>query len=115
MSKPEHTPGPWTVRSDGELFAIASENGWIATMDGEVVNTDRANAHLIAAAPDLLYALQVISEQTAWYERGPDREDRYSCEFCKQSHRYYTEIKHTDFCVMTCVSQAIAKADGEQP
>lgn len=40
------------------LFAIASEGGWVATMDGANENVDRANARLIAAAPDLLAALE---------------------------------------------------------
>ena len=58
----KHTPGPWQVVSG----AVQTEKGIpIAKMDREVGNgtvpTERdKNAHLIAAAPDLLAALQVV-------------------------------------------------------
>lgn len=58
-----HTPGPWWVerrvgdalqvnakhRGEGSSYCVASVNHW----EGE---TDKANAHLIAAAPDM-YAI----------------------------------------------------------
>ena len=55
----DHTPGPWQVRQAEEMFAIASEHGWIAAIEGDGdENVDRANARLIAAAPDLLEVLE---------------------------------------------------------
>ena len=60
-----HTPGPWQVRHAEGLFAIASEGGWVATMDGEDENVDRANARLIAAAPDLYDALKAAESALA--------------------------------------------------
>ena len=62
MSK--HTPGPWVIEhdSDGESYwraAIVAGDVIIADYVGSE-HSDKAwfNAHLIAAAPDLLAALQ---------------------------------------------------------
>lgn len=67
MSK--HTPGPWEVIEVDEFFSIAGGDGWVATMDNHDENANRANAPLIAAAPDLLAALDValsfISDRAA--------------------------------------------------
>ncbi len=63
-----HTPGPWTIMAmDADIgcrtilggrsyFAITETVG--LSDDDE----DRANAHLIAAAPELLEALEAIAE-----------------------------------------------------
>lgn len=76
----KHTPGPWTIEKHGR-----GENGGIAIdatdpvdgMDFEVCEVwglhddrvhcpiSRANARLIAAAPELLEALWVITEHNA--------------------------------------------------
>lgn len=60
----EHTPGPWAVGPDLEIFY--SPNGSpitrplrLTSMDGRT-EEDRANARLIAAAPEMLYALEEI-------------------------------------------------------
>jgi hypothetical protein len=60
-----HTPGPWTAQASqwrGTLCVMAP-TGWVC---GELFNADditfaeaNANARLIAAAPDLLDALQM--------------------------------------------------------
>lgn len=67
MSK--HTPGPWSVEDDTP-FSL-----WVSCPDGKNplhqnrLNRDRlANARLIAAAPELLAALQVA--ELALRERG---------------------------------------------
>ena len=70
MSEAKHTPGPWRVEVDTGPEA-AWERKWptIHAEKYEVVGceglygdyeTDMANARLIAAAPDLLNALQSI-------------------------------------------------------
>lgn len=69
MSAPMHTPGPWV--SDRGVFIKAAGNGVkIATMrlsdgrgkDGrEEREIDLANARLIAAAPELLEALERLA------------------------------------------------------
>lgn len=51
-----HTPGPWEAREVDGLFAIAHPRGWVLESNNE--QQDRADAWLIAAAPDLLEALQ---------------------------------------------------------
>lgn len=57
MSK--HTPGPWCIRAERYRFIhVYATGGGIChldTVDGE----GAANARLIAAAPDLLLALQM--------------------------------------------------------
>lgn len=75
MSKPKHTPGPWSVGrypDDGSL-AVVNEKLTIALMDqsfyGNQISKEKceANAQLIAAAPDMLEALQ---DAVNWAEAG---------------------------------------------
>lgn len=78
MSK--HTPGPWTINDarDGQsvLFQIessvqADKPEVIVAMldDGNTsVSEQRANAHLIAAAPELLDAVKDLRDYLAEYE-----------------------------------------------
>jgi len=70
-NQPKHTPGPWLadvatdenecvelfVRRDGDAIAIT----------GDI--SSRANAHLIAAAPDLLEAAR-LQERHEWAKRN---------------------------------------------
>ena len=64
----DHTPGPWKVRNGSVYHAHMFGNGWddipIAKMDRETRETGPterdANATLIAAAPELLKALEAI-------------------------------------------------------
>lgn len=60
MTKHKHTPGPWDVEHDTEI--IAAEGQRIAEADTRSINfvngEATANAHLIAAAPDLLRACE---------------------------------------------------------
>ena len=60
-----HTPGPWV--NDGlngsERIDINAESGfYIAEVIGSMT-AQEANAHLIAAAPDLLEALETLVKQ----------------------------------------------------
>lgn len=62
MSKTTHTPGPWhatRAREDGsrDIGAANGANVAVVLLDGGPAET-RANALLIAAAPDLLAALK---------------------------------------------------------
>lgn len=70
----EHTPGPWTMTDDGSpfiyylndeginRFSASVQQGWASANDGQRTPHSEilANAHLIAAAPDLLAALKEI-------------------------------------------------------
>lgn len=70
MSKMKHTPGPWFV-SNGDLLRVARSNGGspivvagvhkIGSRGGACLGDPLANARLIAAAPDLLEALKMVS------------------------------------------------------
>jgi len=68
----KHTPGPWRVfgydigTSPDETLAV------VCAMDD---NTDDANAALIAAAPDLLAALQECAEYLDRYADVIDGDD----------------------------------------
>jgi len=70
MSK--HTPGPWTYYLASKHYPNGSDNdygrivwaighGEVAQTPGRLLDTeDEANARLIAAAPDLLEALEQV-------------------------------------------------------
>ena len=55
-----HTPGPWSLNVDGcgDVFVSGSNSGYVVTI-GAVDEDEygRADANLIAAAPDLYEAL----------------------------------------------------------
>lgn len=68
MSKNAHTPGPW--KWDEDFYGLYSENGREPVLQWEPYEGMRlefhkegkrdANGHLLAAAPDLLEALQEL-------------------------------------------------------
>jgi hypothetical protein len=63
----KHTPGPWIIHrpNDSERIDINAEsNFYIAEVIGGMT-AQEANAHLIAAAPDLLEALEGIASASA--------------------------------------------------
>ena len=74
MSK--HTPGPWFAENDGDQWQVWHNEGiaHIADVSGGVKPdpTGEANAHLIAAAPELLavaeYALEVSDKWGALHQ-----------------------------------------------
>lgn len=65
----KHTPGPWVVTVDGGSAIIKEVNGTgsagyrcticqISERSEYLTDRDKANAHLIAAAPEMLEALE---------------------------------------------------------
>ena len=75
MPATPHTPGPWTANSqrfidDAHGLTIAHCPSYNGTHPTE---TQLANATLIAAAPDLLLALQIAANtlETVYRERDP--------------------------------------------
>ena len=66
MSKSKFSPGPWEVKQhdEGKELLIITEDGdigavwWSQTLQARPIDT--ANAHLIAAAPEMLAALQKV-------------------------------------------------------
>lgn len=98
-----HTPGPWRVDNrDGdprircERYCIALVTGGLDD-DGEVEPVRYANAHLIAAAPELLKALKQIVE----HEQIDGTGIRYTFDW------------HSPF--GQAARAAIAKAEGSTP
>jgi len=60
MTETKHTPGPW----DCEEFVVTADDVgepcYAYFSDGERIPTTKANARLIAAAPELLEALELM-------------------------------------------------------
>jgi hypothetical protein len=92
MTTRNHTPGPWIF--DAQNSGINSDPGWgLLNADGEslgiTVHWDRrsstdtayANARLIAAAPDLLAALQRLRDAVQTAHVGSD-ERCNDCAVC---------------------------------
>lgn len=64
MSTNSHTPGPWTIHDqvDSEGFTIIKGQGLrLAKVTNSEPDWAEANAHLIAAAPELLEALEAAA------------------------------------------------------
>lgn len=57
----KHTPGPWNTTGNGLVYSVDEvvADATFGCMDGE---TTIANARLIASAPDLLAALQYVTD-----------------------------------------------------
>ena len=66
MSEPQWTPGPWAVKWETNVFGgerlVAGTGGHTSNIS-DVEPENRANANLIAAAPELLEELE---ETLAW-------------------------------------------------
>lgn len=62
MNKKEisHTPGPWTIRGDRDGFRIETSAIWIGSTSRHPYEETRANANMVAAAPIMLQALEVV-------------------------------------------------------
>lgn len=62
MNQAKHTPGPWDVRGDCDVYSkgrhVATTAGNGGDLPELIRGQDRTNALLISSAPDLLLALQ---------------------------------------------------------
>lgn len=75
----QHTPGPWRVLRpssgiDYNWHVTDEMDTFVAHVFGfshAVDEQSRINARLIAAAPDLLVALQSLVDMDVSYQRGP--------------------------------------------
>ena len=91
----EHTPGPWKVWKYGNLVmadALAPYDWTVAEAMGETHEATKANAHLIAAAPDMLEYMETHSPK---------------CEHCIGNPMV---TYHSDACLVR--DEIIAKARG---
>lgn len=99
-----HTPGPWKTRGQHVLGIANVQVAWCgANMScsrteshGITEDEAKANASLIAAAPDLLSALTMLYEETADYIRI----------------NHLGDVHHNTS--MQAARAAISKATGEQ-
>jgi hypothetical protein len=81
----QHTPGPWVVKPPGSVVGHEascavkepSASDWVATVQVSNVPEWEANARLIAAAPDLLAALDgiVVLAEFGWLHCHPGVRD----------------------------------------
>lgn len=61
MSAPKHTPGPWQVHATDDSLVRSGRGNIASTYEAPGDAWGAANARLIAAAPDMLAALQLIN------------------------------------------------------
>ena len=76
--KTEHTQGPWKSHVAHELLNVVADS--VVSVDGlhvadvasygASIATRNANAHLIAAAPELLHALKCLVRETSFLIHG---------------------------------------------
>jgi hypothetical protein len=67
----KHTPGPWHNKEGYRFLNARSDKGVVADIrivGGVITPEDKANARLIAAAPDMLQALRDIAAETTGYD-----------------------------------------------
>ena len=69
MFNTKHTPGPWTVVCDEiDCVSTAGDRPFMELTDEDYIHCNtEANARLIAAAPDLLEALEML---VSWEKTG---------------------------------------------
>lgn len=109
-----HTPGPWRVADDvvfqvrahDDRMLVAEVRGWgwltgvggLAMLHDDAEQIQRANAHLIAAAPDLLAALEAWqSLRFECVEDGsPAPRDGCECSVCDTSRESATAIARAE-------------------
>lgn len=106
--KTTHTPGPWVTGDDHPSVCRMTDDGsqQICAMDicGFLVGEPRANADLIAAAPELLNAIEYVLSQLA-----PPGATDAQC-------RLYSDALHPtddDKTVVDYLRGVIAKAKGQ--
>lgn len=106
MSKPKHTPGPWTIHSNGHIRQLDP-------LGHNFIPRNEADKHLIAAAPEMLEALESVQEiiRESFRDAGGwcgEHRTEWVCPLCGNSY------EHGDDCPAHLVDKAIAKAKGEK-
>ena len=86
--KVTHTPGPWRVGKKYVTDIYPNDGGMLVArvMTGGISNNkSHANARLIAAAPELLAALQSIAETVVYAPEGGHEEVSDCVRIAKQA------------------------------
>ena len=69
MNENNHTPGPWVVitelRPTDEIVCDMLNSGYVAITQGQKLANWRNDAKLIAAAPDLFEAAEIVASSLA--------------------------------------------------
>jgi hypothetical protein len=94
----KHTPGPWHLGKEGYYFQSVRDQNEHITADVNITRSDGeggANARLIAAAPDLLAALEIAEGRL----------------MCIDAQKLDTVARNDD--VIDRIRAAIARARGE--
>ena len=103
----QHTKGPWEISATGTEWDICMAGGGDMLADLSGCPNAEANARLIAAAPELLEALQgyvahIESCRAAWEEDGAERNTKMHGLAVALNNIFGDRIE-----------EAIAKATGE--
>lgn len=112
MSKPKFTPGPWEITGADQRFIAqqTSDESDIGSIFAEVWfnvghrHNQKANAALIAAAPEMYEVLQKLVE---WNRKYPSNQDYHSIgEIVKIGDLCNAICKHAEW--------VLKKAEGKQ-
>lgn len=98
----KHTPGPWHLSTDGFTTMITDANG-----DEVYIGANEANARLIAAAPELLEALQDIANH------HEHQRDLWSSEECADADqaRYHEEQRDVAIAAIAKATDSVWRQD----
>lgn len=122
MSQNKHTPGPWIVttclRQEDEIICdMLNEGAYVAITKGQKLANWRHDANLIAAAPNLLEALDKMldNEEQRDFEKWL-RSKAPSGDCSDVQAQWLESSDYEDFLENWKLQiAAIAKARGEQP
>lgn len=77
MSNQQFTPGPWKVDLYRRYVYVVAGDDFVICERGEEAEETLANAHLIAAAPDMYEALQYALRELEAHINGAPVEAKY--------------------------------------
>jgi hypothetical protein len=91
MNTPKHTPGPWFPNGPWHIQAKSPHQDSLPVIVGQVVKghhidqeQQEANALLLAAAPDLLYAaklaMEIIKTARQYFPKSFTHRDKFALE-----------------------------------
>lgn len=109
MNNPKHTPGPWSVLYSSNKYPsihagetktpIAVLYEYVSETDRDLLDNAEANARLIAAAPELLEALENIAASLRTLKKAVGLESHVAEMLGMDDH-------------LTVINHVIAKATG---